>query len=149
TQTELVEESQPVAAADYEKLAEAIQRRMKGCRAVVMSGTLTPSSPTDFYLECTKVANQAGGISIVDAQGAALTEALKAKPALVKPNRSELAGTLGRDLQDETALLSGMRELCERGARQIVVTAGKAPTLAFDGETFWRVIVPNIAAVNP
>ena len=42
-----------------------------------------------------------------------------------------------------------MREVCERGAQRIVVTAGKAPALAFDGKTFWRVLMPHIRAVNP
>ena len=41
THTELVEEGRPVPAADYEKLMGVIQRRVKGCRAVVMSGTIT------------------------------------------------------------------------------------------------------------
>ena len=44
-QTELVEESQPVVAADYEKLVRVIRRRLAGCRAVVMSGTITPGGP--------------------------------------------------------------------------------------------------------
>jgi tagatose 6-phosphate kinase len=149
TQTELVEESSPVAASDYQKLTGIIQRRVKNCRAAVMSGTLTPGGPTDFYFKCAEMANQAGALSIVDAQGAPLIESLKARPVLVKPNRGELAATLGRELRDDAALISGMRELHGRGAQRIVVTAGKAPTLAFDGESFWRILMPSIRAVNP
>ena len=48
TQTELVEESQPVAAADYAELMRVIRRRLQGCRAAVMSGTLTPGGPVDL-----------------------------------------------------------------------------------------------------
>src|ERR1039458_8219737 len=47
--TELVEESQPVAAADYEALMKVIRRRVKGCRAVVMSGTIATGGPADLY----------------------------------------------------------------------------------------------------
>ena len=86
---------------------------------------------------------------MVDAQGAALFEALKAKPGLVKPNRAELAATVGRELKDETAVRSAMRELCERGAQRVVVTSGKNPALAFDGQRWWRVHAPRIDAVNP
>lgn len=42
-----------------------------------------------------------------------------------------------------------MRELAERGARRVVVTAGKEPTLAFDGQSFWKVQAPSIEVVNP
>ena len=36
-----------------------------------------------------------------------------------------------------------------RAAQRVVVTAGKNPALAFDGENFWRIISPQIKAVNP
>src|SRR5437763_763870 len=42
TQTELVEESQPLALADYDRLEAIVSGRIKECRAVIMSGTLTP-----------------------------------------------------------------------------------------------------------
>jgi len=149
TQTELVEESQPVAAADYEALLEIVRRRLAGCRAVIMSGTLTPGGPADFYFRCAQMAHEVGALSVVDAQGPALTEALKAHPGLVKPNRAELSATVGRPLAGEQDLLSAMRELCARGARQVVVTAGKEPALAYDGRSFWRVASPRIVTVNP
>ncbi len=149
TQTELVEESQPVAAADYEELMRVIRRRVQGCRAVVMSGTITPGGPPDLYFHGTQIAHEAGAIAVVDAQGPALLETLRAKPELVKPNRSELAATLGRELKDEAAVLATIRELCQCGAQRVVVTAGKDPGLAFDGQHWWRVHPPRIDAVNP
>jgi tagatose 6-phosphate kinase len=149
THTELVEESQAVASADYEDLMRVIRRRVEGCRAVVMSGTITPGGPLDLYYHGTQIARDAGAIPVVDAQGPALTEALKARPGLVKPNRLELAATVGRELKDEADVESGMRELCERGAQRVVVTAGKEPSLAFDGRCFWRIEGPRIKATNP
>lgn len=149
TQTELVEESQPVAAADYEELMRVIRRRVQGCRAVVMSGTIAPGGPPDLYFHGTQIAHEAGAVAVVDAQGPALLETLRAKPELVKPNRSELAATLGRELKDEAAVLAAIRELCQRGAQRVVVTAGKDPGLAFDGQHWWRVHPPRIDAVNP
>ena len=75
--------------------------------------------------------------------------ALEARPGLVKPNRPELAATAGRDLPDEAAVLTAMRGLHERGTERVVVTAGAAPTLAFDGRNLWRVTPPAIRPVNP
>src|SRR5262249_12651852 len=49
TITELVEESQPVPTAAYEELKRVLERRVKGCAALVMSGTITPAGPTNFY----------------------------------------------------------------------------------------------------
>ncbi len=149
TQTELVEESSAVGTEDFDMLLAIIKKHMPNCRAAVMSGTITPGGPTDFYFRCTRMAREAGALSVVDAQGPALMEAVKARPALVKPNRSELAVTLGRELRDETALMKAMRELCKQGAQRVVITAGKAPALAFDGKAFSRINAPKIKAVNP
>jgi len=147
--TELVEESWPVSLEKYQELLRLIRRCISICRAVVMSGTLTPRAPTDFYRECTRMARAAGLVSVVDAQGPALLEALKGRPSLVKPNRTELAATVGRAVKDQAAVVSAMRELCELGAERVVVTAGKEPTLAFDGRSVWRIHPPIIVAVNP
>jgi tagatose 6-phosphate kinase len=149
THTELVEESQPVKSVDFDKLMTVIRRRVRECRAVVMSGTIVSGGPTGFYFDCAQLAAQAGALSIVDAQGVALIEALKAKPGLVKPNRSELAATVGRKLKDDADVMKAMRELCDCGAQRAVVTAGKEPTLAFDGKIFWQIARPRIKAVNP
>jgi tagatose 6-phosphate kinase len=149
TNTELVEESRPAAPEDYESLMAIVRRRIPGCRAVVMSGTIAPGGAVDLYKRCTELATQAGALTIVDAQGAALNEALKARPGLVKPNRPELAATVGASLDSEQAVKSALEQLCARGAQRAIVTAGKDPALAFDGRRFWRVISPRIKAVNP
>jgi tagatose 6-phosphate kinase len=149
TQTELVEESRPVSARHYAELLRRIRRHLKRCRAVVMSGTITPGGPADLYLSCARLAQRNGAMSVVDAQGPALVQALKARPALIKPNQSELAATVGRPLTSQAAVISAMREVHELGAERVVVTAGKEPTLACDGRRIWRIQVPRVTAVNP
>ena len=103
----------------------------------------------DLYFQGTRLAREAGALSIVDAQGPALVEALKGRPGLVKPNRLELAATVESELKDEPAVIRAMRNICERGAARVVVTAGQEPALAFDGHRCWRIVPPTIAPVNP
>jgi tagatose 6-phosphate kinase len=147
--TELVQESAGVTAADYESLRGLIAKRLPECRAIVMSGTLAPGGKPDFYAECVKSARQAGVLSLVDAQGPPLLAALAAHPGLIKPNRSELAATVGGTLGDEATLIEAMRQVQQRGAERVVVTAGAQPTLALEGERLWRIFPPRITAVNP
>lgn len=149
TNTELVEEAEAVTAREAEQLMSIIRRRMPGCKAVVMSGSLAPGVAVDLYFGCTTRANEQGSLTVVDAQGAPLSEALKARPGVVKPNRAELAATAGHELPDETAVKAAMRGLAERGGQRVVVTGGAQTTMAFDGKDFWRIPVPRVAAVNP
>jgi tagatose 6-phosphate kinase len=149
TITELVEESRPVAASDYVSLKALIQKLMPGCQAVVMSGSLTPGAPVDFYKQITHWANTSGILSVVDAQGPPLVEALGSKPNLVKPNRKELMATVRQALEKESEVIAAMRQVQERGAVRVVVTAGTSPTLALEGDLLWRIQSPLISTVNP
>jgi fructose-1-phosphate kinase PfkB-like protein len=97
----------------------------------------------------TEQGNVLGALTVVDAQGAPLVEALPGKPGLVKPNRAELAATVKRGLKTEPEVIAAMREVQQRGAARVVVTAGKEPSLALAGETVWRIQSPNIRTVNP
>jgi tagatose 6-phosphate kinase len=149
TQTELVEESGPVEPAAYVELLARTRRHLTHSRALVLSGTLAPGGAPDFYAECVTAGNDHGVLTVVDALGPPLTAALAARPGLVKPNHRELAATVGHDLPDECAVGAAMRQLHARGAQRVVVTAGNAAVLAFDGQEFWRVIPPRIRALNP
>jgi tagatose 6-phosphate kinase len=149
TITELVQESDAVPKVKYRRLMEVVRKWTGRCRAMIISGTLTPRAPTDFYRRCTRLAREHGLLSVVDAKGPALIEALKARPGVVKPNRSELAATVGYELATEADLMSAMRDLYNRGALRVIVTSGKDPVLAFDGQQFWRIHPSKIAAVNP
>jgi tagatose 6-phosphate kinase len=147
--TELVEESGPATGAEFEALLAVVRRRLSQCRAAVMSGTIAPGGRGDFYRQVVQLANAAGALSVVDAQGTALKEALEAKPGLVKPNLAELTATMGRRLKEERAVIEAMFELRDRGAGRVVVTAGKEPTLACEGDRVWRISIPPVAVVNP
>jgi fructose-1-phosphate kinase PfkB-like protein len=68
---------------------------------------------------------------------------------LVKPNRGELAATVQRSLLSESDVIEAMREVSSRGARRVVVTAGKEPVVALDGEHIWKIHSPKIRPVNP
>jgi tagatose 6-phosphate kinase len=149
TITELVEESAAVDPAAFDTLLGLVGKRMPGGGALVMSGTIASGGPMDLYARCTRMARKANALSIVDASGRALLEALEANPGLVKPNRAELGTTMGSALQDENAVRTAMSALHARGAQCVVVTAGPEPTLAFDGQRFWRVTSPQVPALNP
>jgi tagatose 6-phosphate kinase len=147
--TELVEESKPVTSSNYAALRKIIKRHLANCQAVIMSGSLTPGGPVDFYKGITQHARAAGILTIVDAQGPPLAKALLAKPALVKPNRQELAATIHQTLRNESEVIGAMRQLRRRGAGRIVVTCGKSEVLSMDDDSVCRIQPPVISPVNP
>ncbi len=85
--------------------------------------------------------------------GASLDAALEAevKPTLVKPNLTEINGLLGTSFTpDDLPALQAALAADERfsGIPWVVVTMGGAGAVAFHGEKGYRVVMPNIPAVN-
>ncbi|WCJ58395.1 1-phosphofructokinase family hexose kinase [Fontisphaera persica] len=147
--TELVEESRPVPAEAYDRLWDVVKTRLPQCRALIISGTLTPGAPTDFYARCVAAARQQGLLTVVDTQRDALRATLAARPTLVKPNRQELEALLEQPLPDAPAVARAMRHLQDQGAEAVLVTAGSGPALLSAEGRLWQLRPPAIAALNP
>jgi 1-phosphofructokinase family hexose kinase len=144
--TELVENAGSVTPDELAEFQTAYAEQAAKARAVVLTGSLPPGAPRTFYfdlLASTKCP------AILDGRGPELIASLERRPFLVKPNREELAFTLGRDLKTDAELHSAMRELNDRGASWVVVTAGARPAWASSHGELFRFDVPQMAAVNP
>lgn len=149
--TELVQESNPVTPAEVEKLirklAEQLAKEAGGLAApsmLLLSGSLAPGVPADFYRSCTELANAAGWRTVIDAAGEPLSLALQARPFLVKPNRAELARTVNQPIENDQQLKDAIRQLTSAGIAWVVVTMGKEGAVASDGTQFWRLTAPPV-----
>ena len=149
TVTELVEETAPVDPQAYELLLEIVNANLPRVRVLVLSGSLPPQAPNDFYARCTRQARQSNIPVILDTRGEPLRQALAEKPTLVKPNRQELQETVSFSIDDDNSLQTAIRELIQQGPRYAIITNGPRDAIASDGESFWRITPPKITAVNP
>lgn len=72
------------------------------------------------------------------------------EPYVIKPNREELARTVGRPLEDDEELIAAMRSLNERGAQWVVITSGSGPVWVSSTRELYRLDPPEIQdLVNP
>ena len=149
TATELIEEASTVRSGDGDRLLLHLDQLLAQTVVLVVSGTLAPGLGTDFYAQCVKRAQKRSILTIVDARGEALLEALSARPFIVKPNRAELAATLGRKIPDDSALCVAMQDCAALGAAWVVITDGPRDTLIFGDGKFFRVTTPKVQVVSP
>lgn len=147
--TELVEEAKPVDPADWDALRSVIANQLASAKVLVLSGSLPPGAPQDFYAWCCERANERRIQIILDASGEPLMRAISSKPTLVKPNRSELAKSLNLPLDSDAMLKSALRALIDHGPACALVTEGKSGALLSNGERFWRLHPPTVKAINP
>ena len=147
--TELIEESKEVEPEAWDRLVDRLDAHLRTAGVLVLSGTLTPRAPQDFYARCVARAAQHGVRTIVDGSGEPLKQALAAKPFIVKPNRAELGRTLGMDASTDAGVRDAMRHALSWGVQWVVVTMGRDGAIASDGNAFWRVRTPDVRVINP
>ncbi|HEY1125312.1 MAG TPA: 1-phosphofructokinase family hexose kinase [Sphingobium sp.] len=115
------------------------------CDYLVLSGSLPPGVPDDFYARLTALAGARGIRTVLDSSGAALREGLAGGGVhLVKPSVGELSALEGRPLANVDAIATAARTLVDTGKAEIVaVTMGRdGALLAHAGGIFSVPAIP-------
>ncbi len=158
--TELVENSAAVSPQELNRYLKGFVAAAATADVIVLSGSLPNGTPRSFYRELLDAAREqapalAGASAtaarlVLDIRGPELLETLPFRPFLVKPNREELAATVGHSLADDAALVAAMRGLNAQGAEWVLVTSGGQPAWLTGQGQVWRGTPPTgIAVVNP
>ena len=152
-QTEFLESGPTVSSEELDAFMAHFSELVEKADCVTISGSLPKGVPADCYAKMVAVVAKAGKPVLLDTSGASLDAALEAevKPTLVKPNLTEINGLLGTSFTpDDLPALQAALAADERfsGIPWVVVTMGGAGAVAFHGEKGYRVVMPNIPAVN-
>jgi len=111
---------------------------------IVVSGSMPPGVPANFYYVSVMEARSFGVRAIVDSEGKWLEEAIKAKPYLIKPNVREAEGLLGTELPTEEAIVKGALKLVEKGIEVVVISRGKDGIIAATKGRIFKAIAPPV-----
>ena len=144
--TELVQNAGLVSESELSAFRERYKAVVAQADFVVLSGSLPQGVPQTVYRQLLNVRDVP---VILDARGPELLAALDARPLVVKPNRDELAFTLGRSLDGDAALIDAMRDLNRRGATWVVVTDGARKVWATSGGEVFQFHPLAVNTVNP
>lgn len=99
---------------------------------LVLAGSIPSSLPKDTYRAIMERLAGRGIRFAVDAEGTVLTETLRHHPFLIKPNRAELEGIMGRELPTDNDLEEAAADLQRRGAMNVLVSLGGEGALLLD-----------------
>jgi 6-phosphofructokinase 2 len=101
----------------------ALLEKLPDMAILVVSGSLPPGLTPEVYHRVIDIGRSRGARVVLDTAGAALRHAITARPAIIKPNRSELAELAGRELADTPALVEFSRTLLDR-VETVLVSLG-------------------------
>ncbi len=145
--TELVENGRPLSRAELGMFRTAYAEEAARAKVAVIIGSLPSAAPASLYRDLMK---ETPCPAVLDFRGEGLLSVLDLNPLVVKPNREELARTVGRPIDSDDELLQVMRSLNDRGARWVVVTQGASPVWVTSGSSTYRLLPPTPdEIVNP
>jgi 1-phosphofructokinase len=138
TVTKINETGEPLTPTEIEQLADAVTGLAGPGDWAVLSGSVPSGVDADVYARLTRRFTAAGIEVAVDTSGPALLHAMLAGPALVKPNREEVAEALGRDVASVADAVDAAEQARKAGARAVLVSLGPdGAVLVGDGGVWW------------
>jgi len=157
TTTKLNEPGAPLDSDALDALTRAVLAHAETASWIVLSGSLPPGVPDDWYADVVaQLASAPCHVAVdtserpLDALAAAFGTAA---PDLIKPNAEELAGLVGASPEelesaaaqgDPTPVIMAANQLIERGAKTILVTLGAAGAVLVDPTGSWMAAPPPI-----
>jgi 1-phosphofructokinase len=153
TTTKLNEPGSALDAATRAALTDALHEHADGARWIVLSGSLPPGTPVDWYADLVVALRDTGARIAVDTSEAPLLALLAAGPAsapdLLKPNTDELAqlaGVAEEDVVgDRDAALAAVRSLHDRGVAEVLLTLGADGALLSTADGgLWSALPPPV-----
>ncbi|QKV94310.1 1-phosphofructokinase family hexose kinase [Streptomyces sp. NA02950] len=142
--TQLNEPGPIVSTPEWSDFLTGYARLLREASAVALCGSLPPGVPVGTYAQLIREAHAAGVPTLLDTSGEPLRRGIAARPQVVKPNATELAGLTGT-----TDPLRASRDARRRGARAVAASLGADGMLAVTSQGTWRARPPRRLAGNP
>lgn len=147
-ETKINTEANPLSAAEIESLLDAVREVLPGASALVTCGSVPKGAPATLHRDIVELGKKAGVMTVVDASGAALHEAVSANPDLIKPNVEELQDLVGSPMDTLGDVHLAATELVTRGVGAVLVSLGRYGALLVDGEGALHAQAKGVRAVN-
>jgi 1-phosphofructokinase len=122
--TEINEQGFSVSQDDMESFLLKLDTLSGDAEIVILSGSLPPGIPVDYYATCARIAKNNGAKVLLDAEGAVLFEGLKAVPYAVKPNLQELGTLFHAEFGSIRQVAEAARKLIDGGVEIVIVSMG-------------------------
>lgn len=128
TETDINGSGAVVTPADINKLVRKLKALLKAGDWLTVCGSVTSGLDESTYANLFKRLKGIQGINlVVDANGKLLTETLKYRPFLIKPNIFEMCEIFGlTTMPDIEGVFACARKLQTMGARNVIVSMGSS-----------------------
>lgn len=138
----------PIEHAELVSLLEKAKDAARQSSYVVFGGSVPVGVNQDVYNALVQIANNGGARAVLDADGVAFAEGIKAKPFMVKPNWEEAERFLGVELRSRADIARAALSIAELGVELVVISLGKRGAVACYQEMIYDVASPEVTVVS-
>lgn len=111
----------------------------------VLSGSLNPNTPVEFYKSIASIAMQKQVHLVVDTSGLALQELIKLPLFLVKPNLGELSTICGKPLNTQNEIIIAAQQLvAANNIHNMVISLGKDGAIMISKQEIYKANPPQV-----
>ncbi|MEZ5077420.1 MAG: 1-phosphofructokinase family hexose kinase [Solirubrobacterales bacterium] len=121
-QTEINERGPAVSQVEVKRLFERIAYLAGGAKLCVLAGSLPPGSGDDLYARMIADLGRRGVPVVLDSEGEAMLEGIRAGASMVTPNEREAEELVGQEFADRDDLAHGLGEIVRLGASEAAIT---------------------------
>lgn len=122
--TDINEQGCPIDGEAVKMVEQKLTSALNPGDIAVLAGSVPRGAPADIYARLVRLCNSHEALTFLDVDGALLTEGIKAKPYLIKPNIDELSRISGKKLETARAAAGVAAELVRGGVTNVVVSLG-------------------------
>jgi 1-phosphofructokinase family hexose kinase len=121
-ETEINEQGPSVDPIELELFREKLFYLARGAAIVVFAGSLPRNVEPDYYATLVRELHKLNVTTVVDTDGEALRQAVRAEPDVVSPNALEAEELVGHEFNDDDDRASAVREIAALGPREALIT---------------------------
>jgi 1-phosphofructokinase family hexose kinase len=115
----------------------------------MICGSVPPGVPSDLYAKLIRLARERGVKTLLDTDGEALIEGIRANPTVVAPNQQEAERLLDTALITRNQFADAARRMRSMGAESVVLSLGARGAVAVNGNLSLEVMPPRVDVVCP
>lgn len=125
-----------------------IEKELEQADVLTLTGSLPAGMTAEDWKPILRRATERGVKTVIDSRSFSLADLREIKPWLIKPNRQEISGYLGREVETFEEVIPEAKRLHEDGIENVMVSLGESGALLVCGEGVFLAQPPQVAVCS-
>jgi 1-phosphofructokinase family hexose kinase len=136
---------------EHDELVEVFEKAKNAARQssyLILGGSVPVGVNPDVYNVLIQIAINGGARAVLDADGEALAQGIKARPFMIKPNCEEAERYFGKQFESKGDVARAALKFAEMGIDLVIISLGKQGLVAHYEGLVYSVAPPEVKAIS-